>query len=143
MKDTFSFGFIIGFVFMFCLSLIFDIHQCSQKKARISITNSNISHNPNLCHEYDTTVLDGSKRMVLHFTDCQGIGTISVSTNKPIFGRAESARIMGTDDVIGLDAVGYGFRLDNESDRRTCKVKYQHSRQAVTDTILSIFYSFR
>lgn len=99
------------------------------------------------CAESDSVVLGNSgNRLVFHFKDCgvglNRAGTIEVSTNKPIFGKKESARIMGTDDVIGLDAVGYGYRLNNESDRRTLTVKYQYSRKAITDTILSIFHSY-
>jgi hypothetical protein len=96
----------------------------------------------NACIEKDSVVKNGSKRLIFHFIDCPCGGTIQVSTNKPIFGKNESARIMATDDVIGLDAVGYGMRLNNESDRRTCMVKYQYSRKAVTDTLLFIFNSY-
>lgn len=94
------------------------------------------------CVEADSIITDGAKRVVLHFRDCPGGGTIDISSNKPIFGKAQTAKIMGSDNVIGLDGVGFGYRLDTEADRRTCTIKYQYSRAAVTDTICSIIDSF-
>lgn len=94
--------------------------------------------NEQKCIESDTVVQFEQKRVVLSFRDCGKSGTINVASNKPIFGLSATKRIMGTDNVIGLDAVGYGYRMDRESDRRTCVVKYHISRQAVTDTILAI-----
>ena len=94
------------------------------------------------CVEYDTLITIENKRVILHFRDCQNAGTISIQSNKPIFGGKETALLMGADNVIGLDGVGYGWRLNNESDRRTCTIKWQIDRKAVTDKVIQIIQNW-
>ncbi len=71
---------------------------------------------------------------------CGDAGTISIQSNKPIFDLKATSRIMATDNVVGLDGVGYGLRMDTDADKRTVMIKWQTDCAAIEKVVDSIIY---
>lgn len=94
------------------------------------------------CKEFTTVSTNDllGIRATLKFRDCGDAGTISIQCNKPIFDLKATSRIMATDNVVGLDGVGYGSRGSTEADKRTVTIKWQTDCKAIVSVLDSIIH---
>lgn len=75
---------------------------------------------------------------IITYRDCHLAGTIDISCNKPLFSQKANARIIASDNVIGLNGSGYPYTFEEEAGMRVCKVKWHNDRTEVTKTIRQI-----